>query len=256
LRFQHVSQANTKGGINTGRASAASYSRVVTATSFLFLLFFAAACSSTEATPTPDLTFANRWEYQGYQPDGTSIKVFVRVLGPSELETVIDGVAAAKMEGGIPSGIRTFTFPDVAPGRHGLRIIGANGVTNLLTVWMPPATVPTLESQQRIKLKPGEGFRIKDSAYTVVFTGVLGDSRCPVDVTCIRAGEVTVHMTAYRAGAPAVEMPIVAEKDVVTGDMLANTYLITIHSVLPMPRADQPTDFSKYEIEASFTVAS
>ncbi|GEM_PF-1299060 len=241
---------------HVNRRAATSKARSITAASIFFLLLATGACSSSEAAPTPDLTFANRWEYQGYQADATSIRVFVRVLGPTELETTLDDASAAKVEGGVPSGIRTFTFTNVPEGRHGLHIKGANGVTNLLTVWMPPADVPTLESQQRIKLKPGEGFRIKDSAYTVVFTGVLGDSRCPVDVTCIRAGDTTVHMTAYRSGAPATELPIIVERDIATGDMLANTYLITVHSVSPMPRANQTPDFSKYEIEASFSVAS
>ena len=225
-----------------------------------FVLFavagLAVACSGGDATaptPTPDPALAGRWEYAGYQVDGKSITVFVRLLAPGKVEATLDNSPASRAEGGESGGIHKFTFENVAPGRHVLRITDAGGTAHIRAVWMPAASSPELGPQERITLKPGDGFKVKGADFTVLYTGTLGDSRCPVDVTCIRAGDTTHSFTGYAKGAPAIETVIVAPNGSAGGEVMLK-YLVTVHTVSPEPRTGVQPDFSKYQVEASYAV--
>ena len=103
-----------------------------------------------------------------------------------------------------------------------------------------PDRVPT---GKPFELKVGESALTTDDL-RIKFDAVRSDSRCPVDVTCVRAGEAVIAITVGRVG----EVPEGRELDT-TPARSSTTFLnftITLSSLQPFPRSDrqiQPGDY-------------
>jgi hypothetical protein len=91
--------------------------------------------------------------------------------------------------------------------------------------------------------------RVGDSALTtddvrIRFDTVRSDSRCPMDVMCVRAGEAVIALTIGRTG----ELPVGRELDT-TPARSSTTFLnftISLSALQPYPRSDrqiQPGDY-------------
>ncbi len=214
-----------------------------------------AGCSSGDgaAAPTPDPLLAGQWEYAGYQVDGSDVSVFVRLFGLADVSaTLDDSVQPFKVTGGDRVGIQTVLFSEIAPGRHSLRISDTGGTQHIRDVWVPPATVLDVAAEGRVKLKSGDGFRVKGTDLIVLFTGVFGDSRCPTDVVCVQAGDVTLIMSGYLPDKPVIEtaFTVVAGTQ---GSGLISGYRVAVHDVTPTRTSGTQPDFSTYEVEVSYT---
>ena len=61
-------------------------------------------------------------------------------------------------------------------------------------------TGPTVDFNQQVTLAPGETARVNGSDVRLQFAGVSADSRCPIGVFCIQAGEAVVQIRASGAG--------------------------------------------------------
>ena len=102
-----------------------------------------------------------------------------------------------------------------------------------------PDRVPTGRS---FELRVGETALTTDDV-RIKFDTVRSDSRCPTDVTCVRAGEAVIALTIGRVG----EVPEGRELD--TAARSSTTFLnftITLSSLQPYPRSDrqpQPGDY-------------
>jgi hypothetical protein len=59
---------------------------------------------------------------------------------------------------------------------------------------------PTVNSNARFTLSPGEVARVQDVDLSVQFTAVTGDSRCPADALCIQGGDALVHIRVIDGG--------------------------------------------------------
>ena len=82
----------------------------------------------------------------------------------------------------------------------------------------------------------------------LTFDRVVGDSRCPTGVQCAWAGEVEVALTLRTpAGSQSFQLSDRADSSVVLG------YTVTLVSVEPHPRANQPIPAGDYR--ASVRVA-
>ncbi len=68
-----------------------------------------------------------------------------------------------------------------------------------LAAWMPTSEPDT-------ELRVGESARFETYDLRLTFVDVRRDSRCPVDVTCIRAGEGVVVLRASVGGEEPVEL--------------------------------------------------
>ncbi len=215
-----------------------------------------AACAgdAPASTPSTDPSLDGKWEYAGYQASGTSLTVLVRHLGPGRVNATLDTtLEPSDSDLASGAGLSRFRFDSLSPGRHKLNI--ADGaITHARSVWLPPAALADLAPQEQRPLKPGEGFRIAAADVGVVFTGVLGDSRCPVDVQCIQAGDTTLSVTAYPKDAPAIEIVVVVPNGRPGGEVILSKYLIAAKSVTPEARSGQQPDFSAYQAEFSYAV--
>lgn len=60
---------------------------------------------------------------------------------------------------------------------------------------------PTVNSNARFTLAPGELARVQDLSLSVQFLSVTGDSRCPADALCILGGDAIVHIRVIDGGA-------------------------------------------------------
>src|SRR5262245_45596774 len=59
---------------------------------------------------------------------------------------------------------------------------------------------PEVRLDDSFELRPGETATVSGEGLTVAFEGVPADSRCPVDVNCITAGDATVRLRTRKAG--------------------------------------------------------
>jgi hypothetical protein len=60
---------------------------------------------------------------------------------------------------------------------------------------------PTVNTNDRFTLAPGEVARVQDVDLRVQFMAVTGDSRCPADALCIQGGDAIVHIQVIDRGA-------------------------------------------------------
>jgi hypothetical protein len=70
-----------------------------------------------------------------------------------------------------------------------------------------PTKPETFEAGQEFTLAPGGVGVARDGSFDVRFASVAEDSRCPSDVTCVWAGEVTLRV-ALKAGSEEAEREV------------------------------------------------
>jgi hypothetical protein len=101
----------------------------------------------------------------------------------------------------------------------------------------------------QIILKPGESVADAKSGIEIIFVKVLEDSRCPMGVLCIRAGDVQV-LLEVRQGTESFQYTLTLG-DRSDGSLNAITvggYQITLIQVTPFPQISLTIDPADYEI--------
>lgn len=93
-------------------------------------------------------------------------------------------------------------------------------------------------------LQAGETARVGSDRVGVTFDAVVSDSRCPVDVQCIRAGEAVVRVSVARGDqAPGtVELATAPNRD----RAAVGEYLLALTRVLPEPNTTVRITASDY----------
>lgn len=97
---------------------------------------------------------------------------------------------------------------------------------------------------QSFELRVGETATIGEELLVVGFSGVTSDSRCPVDVVCVWAGEATLRLTLRRL--PQEAQDVVEVKTPSAPEARYDGYTIEVSALRPLPRAASPTDPSSY----------
>jgi hypothetical protein len=93
-----------------------------------------------------------------------------------------------------------------------------------------PATPRPVELDTEVTLARGDSAAVADKDLTVQFLEVTEDSRCPLDATCVWAGEVKVRLALSR-GTEEPTRPEVRE-----GDAAAlGPYRVVLVKVMPYP---------------------
>ena len=148
----------------------------------------------------------------------------------------------------------TIAFPALA-----LLLLACGGATDdadvdlAVTPAVTPTAAPTAATTQplpvarlgqRFTLGFGESVSIGNAIATLTFEEVVQDSRCPSDVTCIRAGDVTLRLaTANTEGVTMVELTIGDR-----GEPAASFdgFTVTLLEVAPIPRSTGTIDPMSY----------
>jgi len=96
---------------------------------------------------------------------------------------------------------------------------------------------------ESFELRVGETATIGEELLVVGFVGVKDDSRCPLEVTCVWAGEATLKLTLRRL--PHAQQ-VVEVKTPAAPDASYEGYTIEVRTLVPVPRASTPTDPAAY----------
>jgi hypothetical protein len=108
-----------------------------------------------------------------------------------------------------------------------------------------PADTHQVQAGDTVELRFGESAQLGDAGVRITFTRVAGDSRCPVDVTCVWAGDAHVQLEATAPSADGATLDL--HTGVAPVEVEFAGYRIRLTDVSPQRReADgvKPRDYS------------
>lgn len=96
-------------------------------------------------------------------------------------------------------------------------------------------------------LKMGEELPVGGSVVAIQFGRVLEDSRCPVDVVCVWAGNAVVELGIRMGMGPTFPLQINTMLEPRSAEW--NGLVVTVLELLPAPRASVPTKPEDYSVK-------
>jgi hypothetical protein len=94
-------------------------------------------------------------------------------------------------------------------------------------------TAAVVEPGASFTLAPGQAATVKGTNTRITFNRVREDSRCPVDVTCIWAGEAKIEIVISRSGAEDVRILSITPPN---NEAAVGNLRIRFVSLAPVPR--------------------
>ena len=91
-------------------------------------------------------------------------------------------------------------------------------------------------------LTPGNSATLSNGL-TLTFNAVTEDSRCPIGVFCVSAGDATVVVTLSQNG-PGAQRQLHTNRD--PSEVVYSTSVVKLLSLAPFPRADHPIGAKEY----------
>jgi hypothetical protein len=115
-----------------------------------------------------------------------------------------------------------------------------------------PGTTPTAGLRQvgvnvPFVLAPGETVELAGAQTLITFVSVTNDSRCPTDVTCVRAGDATVHLRVQAAGMGPQDLTLVFG-DPAKESAQFEGYTVTATDLAPAPVSTRTIAQSEYRV--------
>jgi hypothetical protein len=99
---------------------------------------------------------------------------------------------------------------------------------------------------ERLSLRPGESARIRGERATFVFERIVSDSRCAVDVQCIRAGEARAAFRLETGGAAEISFELDTDRE---RTREVGGYRVTLIGVSPAPRSTVRVAPGEYRVD-------
>lgn len=112
----------------------------------------------------------------------------------------------------------------------------------------PAAAGP--EPGGRISLSAGESTAIRGEHATIVFERIVSDSRCAVDVQCIRAGEARAAFRLETGGAAEISFELDTDRE---RTREVGGYRVTLVEVSPAPRSTVRIAPTEYRVGITVT---
>jgi hypothetical protein len=117
-------------------------------------------------------------------------------------------------------------------------------------------SLKNIDTQPNVKADLGVNFELKmaqsavlsDEDFRITFSRVAEDSRCPSDVVCIWAGQVTVVLQFALGEQNPVEHSLTLSADNKPAVKQIGKYLVELLAVIPYPTDTHPIAASNYEI--------
>jgi hypothetical protein len=109
-----------------------------------------------------------------------------------------------------------------------------------------PARVAGPALGERFSLRPGESAAIRGERVTVVFERILSDSRCAIDVQCIRAGEARASFRLEPAGSAEIPFELDTDRDRIQE---VGGYRVSLFDVSPAPKSTVRIAPADYRVE-------
>jgi hypothetical protein len=101
----------------------------------------------------------------------------------------------------------------------------------------------------------GETVSIANTAWSLSFDAVTEDSRCPVNVECVWAGQAVLHLTAARPGETEALTLTLGSETMVPEPIGDTGVFLTVSDLQPYPVAGTPIPQRAYAITAVVTLA-
>jgi hypothetical protein len=111
-----------------------------------------------------------------------------------------------------------------------------------------PAADPGRALGERFSLRVAESARIRGEHATIVFERIVSDSRCGVDVQCIRAGEARAAFRLETGGAAEISFELDTDRE---RTREVGGYRVTLVDVSPAPRSTVRIAATGYRAEIS-----
>ncbi|MCG6957666.1 MAG: hypothetical protein LJF04_16880 [Gemmatimonadetes bacterium] len=112
------------------------------------------------------------------------------------------------------------------------------------------ANTSLVPATTEVTLRYGEDRQLDNSVLRVTFARVVEDSRCPVDVVCVWAGNAVVEIGVAAGMGPTVPLQINATMDPRYADW--NSVRVTVLELTPAPRSDTPIKPEDYSVKLRF----
>ncbi|NCQ18372.1 MAG: hypothetical protein COW85_07100 [Ignavibacteria bacterium CG22_combo_CG10-13_8_21_14_all_37_15] len=111
---------------------------------------------------------------------------------------------------------------------------------------------PVINKDVQVQIPLGEEFilkyqkelKIEGTNLTIKFSAIPEDSRCPVDVVCVWAGNA--HIVLLLNGSDNIDLNTTLPSNEAS---YMNTYKITLLEVQPLPLSRQQIPIEKYEVK-------
>lgn len=103
--------------------------------------------------------------------------------------------------------------------------------------------------QSTVTLRLGETAPVPESSLLLTFDRVVEDSRCPVDVVCITAGNAAVALQVKSAGHAAEPIQLHLRRE--PREVSRQGYTLALVDLQPAVRTDQPLPGASYRATVS-----
>ncbi len=123
-------------------------------------------------------------------------------------------------------------------------ISGCKDNADLTSPKVPAVVISSVIDSVLVRINYGEWASIENNI-TIKFDGV-NDSRCPMDVTCVWAGDGGVSLTLSKEGE---QIHSFLHTTLFQREINYNGYRIILKSLNPYPKSSSPTKLDEYYIE-------
>jgi hypothetical protein len=118
-----------------------------------------------------------------------------------------------------------------------------------LTSACQEATAPSGPVDREIVLAPEQTVDVDEASVRIRFDGVASDSRCPIDVNCIQAGDAVVLISVLENDESAqYDLHTASPQSVSHGDLT-----IALVRLLPQPTSTRPIQPDEYRATVRIT---
>lgn len=121
---------------------------------------------------------------------------------------------------------------------------GCKDNTDLTSPKIPTVVIDTIIDSVLVRINYGEEASIENNT-TIKFDGV-SDSRCPMDVICVWAGDGGVSLALSNEGE---QLHSFLHTTLFPREINYNGYRIILKSLNPYPKSSSPTKLEEYNIE-------
>lgn len=122
-----------------------------------------------------------------------------------------------------------------------------SGSCNLLGLF--PSPTVDVQLGQVFQISIGQTARLSSMGLFITFKEVLEDSRCPVDVVCVWAGNAKVTLEIRRTGK--VAQTLALNSTLEPREVAYEGFRVRFEGLMPQPRSDHPIRREDYRLSLS-----
>lgn len=105
-----------------------------------------------------------------------------------------------------------------------------------------------LDADGSLVMAVGDEVRVEGTTLRVAFLGLENDSRCPVDVTCVWAGDAEVALALAVGTGPSVPSVLHWNTQMGPASAEAGPYKVTLVAIEPVARSDHEIRDDEYRV--------